>query len=242
MRGVVALRRSVCISMNAARLGMPLMSSGGNHEPIPDAAIWLTIQRQIGQISHLVSQVNTLSEIGEYSSRILGGKRNCRGNGNRQRYCLRLPFSQPGIPYLRDRRPLCFEPLLAILIRLLLVLLARMDAGLPPHQLIKHSGSGMLFSGARRFSLIGNAGEVTDCAFSPDGRLIVTSSADQTLRVWDSGSGKERLSLVGHTEKVNACAFSPDSHWIVSASDDKMLRVWDATSGDSALLSHRSCR
>ena len=65
-------------------------------------------------------------------------------------------------------------------------------------------------------------------AFSPDGRRIVSGSADKTVKVWDAATGQETLTLKGHTAGVSSVAFSPDGRRIVSGSDDKTLKVWDA--------------
>jgi WD40 repeat protein len=80
-------------------------------------------------------------------------------------------------------------------------------------------------------TLTGHTADVYDCAFSPDGKLIVSSSRDTTLKVWDAATGDERATLIGHRGGVNGCAFSPDGSLIVSASEDKTLKVWDAASG-----------
>ena len=68
-------------------------------------------------------------------------------------------------------------------------------------------------------------------AFSPDGKRVVTASADKTARVWDADSGRPLASLQGHTEPVESAAFSPDGKRVVTASFDKTARVWDADSG-----------
>ena len=76
---------------------------------------------------------------------------------------------------------------------------------------------------------------IYDCAYSPDGRFIVSASADGTLKVWDATSGEERLTLTGHSASVDTCAFSPDGSFIISASEDRTLKVWDAENGSVRL-------
>lgn len=56
---------------------------------------------------------------------------------------------------------------------------------------------------------------VEACAFSPDGKRIVSSSWDKTLKLWNSETGEELNTLRGHTHSVHACAFSPDGKRIV---------------------------
>ena len=72
---------------------------------------------------------------------------------------------------------------------------------------------------------------VLACAWSPDGRRIVSGSSDHTLRVWDAESGRSVMELKGHSYSVNACAWSPDGRRIVLGSSDHTLRVWDADTG-----------
>ncbi len=80
-------------------------------------------------------------------------------------------------------------------------------------------------------TLEGHANSVLGCAFSPDGKLIVSASYDGTLKVWEAQSGALLRSFDGHSSNVNGCVFSPDSKLIVSASWDKTLKIWDAQSG-----------
>ena len=88
-------------------------------------------------------------------------------------------------------------------------------------------------------TLTGHTDVVRGCAFSPDGRRIVSASNDHTLKVWDVDSGAVLHTLTGHTDhaeqpvEVNCCAFSPDGHRIVSGGGyfDGTLMVWDADSG-----------
>jgi WD40 repeat protein len=80
-------------------------------------------------------------------------------------------------------------------------------------------------------TLAGHTDSVNACAFSPDGRRIVSASRDNTLKLWDVESGKEQATLTGHTGDVQDCAYSPDGRQVVSASSDHTLKLWDAESG-----------
>ena len=63
-------------------------------------------------------------------------------------------------------------------------------------------------------------------AFSPDERLIVSGSEDQTVRIWEIESLNE-VRRFHHEGWVNSVAFSPDGTHVVSGSDDKFLRLWN---------------
>jgi WD40 repeat protein len=76
--------------------------------------------------------------------------------------------------------------------------------------------------------LEGHTGDINSVAFSPNGSLVVTGSADGTARVWDATTGKTVGELRGHNGSVNSASFSPDGKFIVTASDDETVRLWDA--------------
>jgi WD40 repeat protein len=79
--------------------------------------------------------------------------------------------------------------------------------------------------------LEGHEGAVTAVAVTPDGKLAVSASVDETLKVWDLASGRELRTLAGHTDQVWAVAVTPDGQRAVSASRDQTLKVWDLASG-----------
>ena len=72
---------------------------------------------------------------------------------------------------------------------------------------------------------------LTSATFSPDGKKIVTSSADQTARIWDADSGMELQKLEGHSLVVSSAVFSPDGKTIATAGYDQTVRIWDVDSG-----------
>ncbi len=84
----------------------------------------------------------------------------------------------------------------------------------------------------------GHENQVIHVQFSPDGSRLATTSADRTVRVWDTLSGPigretgPMLTLQGHSSRVNHAAFSPDGAYIISSSDDRTLRSWSARTGE----------
>lgn len=59
-------------------------------------------------------------------------------------------------------------------------------------------------------TLEGHSNMVSDVIFSLDGKLVVSASADRTIRLWDAASGAALQTLRGHLDFVNTVAFSPD--------------------------------
>jgi O-acetyl-ADP-ribose deacetylase (regulator of RNase III) len=76
-------------------------------------------------------------------------------------------------------------------------------------------------------TILGHEGNVTCVCFSPDGKVIVSSSDDNTVRLWDLQGNQIGQPFQGHQDSVWSVAFSPDGKVIVSSSDDNTLRLWD---------------
>ncbi len=72
---------------------------------------------------------------------------------------------------------------------------------------------------------------VTDARYSPDGRLIVTASADKTARVWVVDTGQTQATFSGHGGPVVSAQFNVDGSRVLTASADQTARVWDAANG-----------
>ena len=81
--------------------------------------------------------------------------------------------------------------------------------------------------------ILNHGSTVTSARISPDGKRIVTSSADGTARLWDAADGRLLLTLgtLRLAAVVLSAAFSPDGQHIVTANQDGTAQVWDAGNG-----------
>jgi WD40 repeat protein len=80
--------------------------------------------------------------------------------------------------------------------------------------------------------LAGHADWVWSVAWSPDGRTLVSSSSDRTLKLWDLQTAQCQKTLLGHAQPIRTVAYSADGQTIVSGSDDQTVRLWHPTTGD----------
>lgn len=82
--------------------------------------------------------------------------------------------------------------------------------------------------------LDGDDGRLTDIAFSPIGKLIISSSIDNTVCLWNSSSGQFISRLSGHGNLITCCTFSPDGLHIASGDLDGIIRLWDVNTNCSS--------
>lgn len=82
-------------------------------------------------------------------------------------------------------------------------------------------------------SMTGHQLEISQVSFSPDGKLLVTSSFDKTVRIWRVADGKEIKVLKGQNGRIEGAVFTPNALRVLSccAEGDPTLRMWDAATG-----------
>ena len=64
---------------------------------------------------------------------------------------------------------------------------------------------------------------------TPDALYLVSSSRDQTIRVWDTISGFLMMTLHQHSEWVRRITLNMSSELMASASKDETVIIWNMT-------------
>lgn len=77
-----------------------------------------------------------------------------------------------------------------------------------------------------RLTLRGHTGDVTTVIFSPDGKTLVSTGQDKTVRLWDIAS-HQHVRIAGIL--ISSIAFTPDGKTLALAEDNgKTVHFWDA--------------
>lgn len=109
----------------------------------------------------------------------------------------------------------------------------------------------MFYENSLKFflSLYGHKLPVMSLDFSSDGRLLVSGSADKTIKIWGTrlhllvfapitrcvvlccvgmDFGDCHRSLLGHDDSITSLRFIPNTHHFFSGSKDSVVKYWDA--------------
>jgi WD40 repeat protein len=87
-------------------------------------------------------------------------------------------------------------------------------------------------SGALSRRLPVSESSVWAVAYSADGRLLATTSADHFVRVWDATSSRMMWALLGaEVGFMRDAAFSPDGTKLAAVADDANVYVFDVSAG-----------
>lgn len=80
--------------------------------------------------------------------------------------------------------------------------------------------------------LKGHSDSVEKILITPDGRRVISSSVDKTIRIWDLDSGEQLHALRGHQSIISVFMILPDGRRLVTSSiEDFSVKVWDIESG-----------
>ncbi len=75
-------------------------------------------------------------------------------------------------------------------------------------------------------SFVGHSDWVRSLAFSPDSKLLISSSNDKTVRVWDVETRQLKHLLIGHDQRIKAMGVSADGENIISGAVNK-IKLWE---------------
>src|SRR3546814_19887043 len=95
--------------------------------------------------------------------------------------------------------------------------------------------------------LSGHTNAVRTVDFHPTASgIVVTSSVDQTIRVWDINRNAETHCIRDHNDVVSNISFNYDGSLFVSAAKDRVIRIVDpraaAVTAASGEIGRGSCR
>ncbi|ETO08786.1 hypothetical protein RFI_28600 [Reticulomyxa filosa] len=93
----------------------------------------------------------------------------------------------------------------------------------------------LVFNYSKYFRLLkvlkGHKSGINSVRLSANGCKVISSSNDNTVRIWNVASGKQIQIFEGHTNWTRVAEFSPDEQVVISGSADETIRLWDAESG-----------
>lgn len=81
-------------------------------------------------------------------------------------------------------------------------------------------------------TLTGHASSINALALTPDGRTLVSGSADRTVKLWNPDSRIPRATFSGHSSLIHALALTPDGRTLASGSWDYTINLWDLETGE----------
>jgi formylglycine-generating enzyme required for sulfatase activity/WD40 repeat protein/serine/threonine protein kinase len=74
---------------------------------------------------------------------------------------------------------------------------------------------------------------IASAIYRPDGRRLLTASADGSAVLWDPETGVPARVLVGAGGALHFASFRPDGLQVITAGADGSARIWDAATGEA---------
>ena len=75
-------------------------------------------------------------------------------------------------------------------------------------------------------SLSGHEELISSIQFSPDGKQLISSSGDSTIKIWQIENQKLLETLRGHANAITSMVITNDGKTIISGSTDKRIGIW----------------
>ncbi|KAF8836597.1 WD40 repeat-like protein [Paxillus ammoniavirescens] len=76
-------------------------------------------------------------------------------------------------------------------------------------------------------TISGHENYISNIAYLPGGKRVVSCSDDKTVRIWNVENGEQEGSSMEHEDRVYGLAVTRDGKRILSGSEDKKIKVWD---------------
>jgi WD40 repeat protein len=80
-------------------------------------------------------------------------------------------------------------------------------------------------------TIVGDGSYINYLVMTPDGKKLLSSSADKKIKIWDFSTGKEIRTLIKASIPINYFAISPDWQTLATGDTGNTIAIWDFDSG-----------
>ncbi len=92
-----------------------------------------------------------------------------------------------------------------------------------------------VFAGRPYLTLSGHTNIILAIALNPDGKMLASSSFDNSIRIWDVKTNFTKRVLRGTFGFVLDLAYSPDGTRLLTGGTDAIVRIWDVATGETVV-------
>lgn len=88
----------------------------------------------------------------------------------------------------------------------------------------------------KKTALKGHVGDIRFVKFFPSNRVVLSTSSDLTVRIWDPFTGDNPRTLEGHKRAVLTAGIIGPGRTVLSGGADGSVRLWDVAAGEKIRL------